>query len=170
MVVNSGKRSRRRSPQTHLGQALRIAWWSYVHRLDTDMEAAGYPERRAAMNYVFALYAQPGPITISEMGRQFDVSRQAASKIVAELRQRGYVRPVASTTDQREKVVELTPKAIEHVSARLRAAAALDRAIRDRIGADGLDRLYQVLEAVGEVSRGKAEFDPANLYRAPNLW
>jgi DNA-binding MarR family transcriptional regulator len=147
-----------------------MAWWSYVHRIDADMEAAGYPERRAAMNYVFALYAQPGPITISEMGRQFDVSRQAASKIVAELRERGYVRAVASSTDQREKVVELTPKAIEHVTARLDTAAALDRVIRDRIGDAGLDQLYRALEAVGEVSRGKAEFDPANLYRAPNLW
>jgi DNA-binding MarR family transcriptional regulator len=166
MVVSSGYGS----PQTDLGQALRIAWWSYVHRIDADMEAAGYPERRSAMNYVFALYAQPGPMTISEMGRQFDVSRQAASKIVAELTQRGYVRAVASTSDQREKVVELTPKAIEHVTARLQAAGALDREIRERVGDAGLEQLYKVLEAVGEVSRGKAEFEPANFYRAPNLW
>jgi DNA-binding MarR family transcriptional regulator len=166
MVVSSGNRS----PQTDLGQALGIAWWSYVHRIDADMEAAGYPERRSAMNYVFALYAQPAPMTISEMGRQFDVSRQAASKIVAELAQRGYVRAAASTADQREKVVELTPKAIEHVTARLQAAAALDRAIRERVGDAGLEQLYKVLEAVGEVSRGEAEFEPANLYRAPNLW
>jgi DNA-binding MarR family transcriptional regulator len=147
-----------------------MAWWSYVHRIDKEMESAGFPERRAAMNYVFALYAQPGPMTISEMGRQFDVSRQAASKIVAELRQRGYLRAVTSTTDQREKVVELTPKAIEHVVARLRAAAELDRAIREHIGKDGLDELYKALKAVGEVSRGKTDFDPADLYRAPNLW
>jgi DNA-binding MarR family transcriptional regulator len=159
-----------RSPQTDLGQALRIAWWSYVHRLDADMEAAGYPERRAAMNYVFALYAQPGPITISEMGRQFDVSRQAASKIVAELSRRGYVRTTPSPTDRREKVVKLTPKAVEHVTARRQAAGALDEAIRRRIGDAGVDRLHEVLDAVGEVSRGKAEFDPANFYRAPDLW
>ncbi len=166
MVVESAYRS----PQTDLGQALRIAWWSYVHRLDAEMEAAGYPERRAAMNYVFALYAQPGPITISEMGRQFDVSRQAASKIVAELRRRGYVETAASQADQREKVVVLTPKAIEHVAARRKAAAKLDRAIRKRIGDAGLEQLQQVLDAVGQVSRGTPDFDPANLYRAPNLW
>ena len=94
-------------------------------------------------------------MTISDIGRQFDVSRQAASKIVAELRERGYMQVTASTTDQREKVVELTPKAIEHVTARLRAAGELDRAIRERIGDAGLDELYKVLEAVGEVSRGK---------------
>lgn len=166
MVVESGFRS----PQTQLGQTMRVAWWSYVRRLDIDMEAAGYPERRFAMNYVFALYAQPGPITISEMGRQFDVSRQAASKIVAELRQRGYVDVTASTSDQREKIVELTPKAIEHVTARLRAAAALDSEIRERVGDAGLGDLYRALEAVGEVARGKADFDPANRFRAPSIW
>jgi len=166
MVVSSGPRS----PQTDLGQALRIAWWSYVHRIDAEMESAGFPERRLAMNYVFALYAQPGPMTISEIGRQFDVSRQAASKIVAELGRRGYVQATASTTDQREKVVELTPKAIEHVTTRLRAAAGLDQAIRQRLGDKGLAELYEVLHAVGQVSRGKADFDPANLYRAPKFW
>jgi len=39
----------------------------------------------------------------------------------------------------------------------------LDRAVRERIGDAGLDQLHEVLE-------GKAEFDPANFNRAPNLW
>jgi hypothetical protein len=56
------------------------------------------------------------------------------------------------------------------VTARRQAAAALDWASRERIGDAGLDELYNVLEAVGEVSPGKVDFDPANLYRAPNLW
>ncbi|BAV42848.1 MarR family winged helix-turn-helix transcriptional regulator [Mycobacterium ulcerans] len=159
-----------RSPQTPLGQVLRIAWWSYVHRVDTDMEAAGFERRRFSMNYVFALYALPGPMTISQMGRQFGVSRQAASKLVAELRDRGYVQTAPSPTDQREKVVELTPKAMEYLAARQRAAAALDRAIQQRVGADGVEQLHQILDAVGEAARGAVEFDPANLYREPDLW
>ncbi|QUR68547.1 MarR family winged helix-turn-helix transcriptional regulator [Mycobacterium spongiae] len=159
-----------RSPQTDLGQALRMAWWSYVRRLDTEMEAAGFPKRRASMNYVFALYALPGPMTISQMGRQFDVSRQAASKLVGELRDRGFVQTAASTTDQREKVVKLTPKAIEYVAMRRRAAAALDEAIRERVGPTGADELRKVLDAVGEAAWGKEGFDPVNLYRAPDLW
>jgi DNA-binding MarR family transcriptional regulator len=166
MVVESAGRS----PQTDLGQALRMAWWSYVHRIDTGLESAGYPERRFAMNYVFALYAQPAPMTISEMGRQFDVSRQAASKIVAELRADGYVRTTASSTDQREKVVELTHKAIEYVTARLRAAAEVDTAIRTRLGVDGFDKLREALQAVAEVAGETTELDPANNYRSPKLW
>lgn len=159
-----------RSPQTDLGQAIRMAWWSYVHRLDTEMEAAGYPERRFAMNYVFALYAQPGPMTISEMGRQFDVSRQAASKLVGELCREGYLQTTASATDQREKVVVLTPKAMDYVTARRRAAAELDRAIAERIGEAGLAELQRMLHAVGDVSTTGTNYDPANVYRSPKLW
>ncbi|CAM4419646.1 MarR family protein [Mycobacterium basiliense] len=159
-----------RSPQTPLGQGLRVAWWSYVHRVDTEMEAAGFERRRFSMNYVFALYALPGPMTISQMGRQFGVSRQAASKLVAELRDRGYVQTTPSATDQREKVVELTPKAIEYVTVRQRAAADLDRVIHERVGAEGARELYRILDIVGEAARGEAEFDPANLYREPDLW
>lgn len=166
MIDESGYRS----PQTPLGQALRVAWWSYVQRLDIEMAAAGFEQRRFSMNYVFALYALPGPMTISQMGRQFGVSRQAASKLVAELRDRGYVQTAVSIADQREKVVELTPKAIEYVATRRRAAAALDQTIHERIGAAGVDELYRVLDAVGEAARGEADFDPVNLYRAPDLW
>ena len=159
-----------RAPQTDLGTALRMAWWSYVRRIDRDMEAAGFPERSYSMNYVFALYAQPGPITISEMGRLFAITRQAASKVVGELRDRGYVQAAPSATDQREKVVELTPKALEFMTARLGAAAALDDAIRERIGDAGLHELHSGLAAVGEISMGTTEFDPANAYRSPRLW
>jgi DNA-binding MarR family transcriptional regulator len=104
------------------------------------------------------------------MGRLFDISRQAASKVVAELRQRGYVQTSPSTNDQREKVVELTPKSIKFVTARLVAADELDRQIRARLGAAGLDELNKALKAVGEVSTGKGDFDKANLYRSPKLW
>lgn len=147
-----------------------MAWWSYVTRLDKDMESAGFPERRFAMNYVFALYAQPEPMTISEMGRQFDVSRQAASKLVGELRRDGYVETEVSPTDQREKVVVLTPKAIEYVTARRRAAAELDHAIAERIGEGGLIELERLLHAVGEVSTAGLEYDPTNVYKSPKLW
>jgi DNA-binding MarR family transcriptional regulator len=166
----SGDNASFRLPQTDLGTALRIAWWSYVRRVDIEMEAAGFPERSNSMNYVFALYAQPGPISISEMGRLFDISRQAASKVVAELRRRGYVKATPSAVDQREKVVELTDKAIDFVTERLRAATKLDQVIRARLGEAGIHQLTDALGAVAELSTDKGDFDPANLYRSPKLW
>lgn len=159
-----------RAPQTDLGTALRVAWWSYVRRVDDEMEAAGFPDRSYSILYVFVLYAQPGPLTISEIGRLFGISRQAASKVVAELRDRGYVHTPSSSTDQREKMVELTPKALEFMTARLRMAGTLDRAIRKRIGDDGFEGLIKGLYAVCEVARGTAEVEPGYIFRPPKLW
>lgn len=169
MVVTSGDSSFRQ-PQTDLGSALRIAWWSYVRRVDIEMEAAGFSERGNSMNYVFALYAQPAPITISQMGRLFDISRQAASKVVTELCRRGYVQTTPSAIDQREKVVELTEEAIEFVTARLRTASELDASIRAHLGQAGLGELTKALATISEVSTDKGDFDPANFYRSPKLW
>lgn len=159
-----------RAPQTELGTALRLAWWSYVRRVDMEMESQGYPERIVSMNYVFALYAQPEPITISEIGRLFAITRQAASKIVADLRSRGYVEATQSAADQREKVVELTPRAIDFITARLKAAAVVDKDIRKRIGDSQFDQVLSALGEIGEIATGKGDFDPTNLYRSPKLW
>lgn len=147
-----------------------MGWWAYLQRIDTEMESAGFPERSYPINYVFALYSQPDLMTISEMSRRFAISRQAASKIIAALREREYVQVTASTTDQREKVVELTPKAINHVIARLDAAATLDRAIRARIGSDGLEELTRLLTEVCEAAMGEAGLNPTSPYRPPKLW
>jgi DNA-binding MarR family transcriptional regulator len=166
MVVESGLQT----PQTDLGEALRVAWWSYAQRIDAELASIGLPGREFPMNYVFALSAQTGPMTISEMGRQFAISRQAASKITAELRRRGYVGVVASTTDQREKVVELTAKAVELVTARRRAAAAVDREIYEHLGHVGVAELQRGLETTSEVAVGKKRVDFGNVYRSPKLW
>lgn len=166
MVVKSDVEA----PQTDFGEALRVAWWSYSQRIDAELAAIGLPGREFPLNYVFALYGQPGPMTISEMGRQFAISRQAASKITAELGRLGYVRVAASRTDQREKVVELTAKAVELVTARRSAAAALDGEICERLGSAGLAELQRAMEIVGEVSMGKKRLDFGNLYRSPKLW
>ena len=141
-----------KNPQTALGHALRVAWWSYVHRLDGEMAAAGFDQRRFPMIYMFALYAEPGATTISQMGERFSISRQAASKIVAKLRELGYVTVTPSTTDRREKVVELTPRAIEFVTARGRAAVTLDAEIRSRLDDVDFDHLHRILAVVAETA------------------
>lgn len=156
-------------PQTELGRALRMAWMSYVHRLDEQMRAAGFGERRFPMIYMFGLYAEPGAMTISEIGRRFLISRQAASKIVAELHRRGYVEVSPSAKDRREKVVELTAQAIEYVEARRQFASALDAQIHAQLGKPGLDQLHGLLAAVAETAASATRSDPPDLAGSPKL-
>lgn len=147
-MTEAGRPAGGRNPQTAFGQTLWVAWWSYAHRLDTDTAAAGFDQRRFPMIYMFALYAEPAAMTIS----RFAISRQAASKIVAKLRELGYVTVVASTSDRREKVVELTQRAIEFVTARRRAASALDAEVRRRLGDTDFDQLRRMLAVVAEAA------------------
>jgi DNA-binding MarR family transcriptional regulator len=158
-----------RNPQTALGQALRGAWWSYVRRIDAEMRAAGFGERRFPMIYLFALYTESRALTISEIGRRFAISRQAASKIVRQLGERGYLSATQSKTDRREKVVELTPRAIEYIAARRRAASALDTEIQARIGDAGLDQLHRLLQVAAQTASDTTRFDPSDFARSPEL-
>jgi DNA-binding MarR family transcriptional regulator len=159
-----------RSPQTDLGLALRIAWWSYANRVDGEMRTAGFADWRFPMIYMLALYALPSQITISQMGRQFAISRQAASKIVGQLRDLGYVDVRQSRTDQREKVIELTDSAIEYVTARRQAASRLDDQIASRLTDGAVQQLHRLLDEIAQIANGDAGFSPANLYRPPKAW
>jgi len=158
-MTEIGRPEGARNPQTAFGRALRIAWWSYVRRLDADLAAAGFDERRFPMIYMFALYAEPAAMTISQMAGRFAISRQAASKIVAKLRELGYVTVTPSTTDRREKMVELTSRAVEYLTARRRAASALDTEIQSALGGNDFDHLQRVLAAVAEIANRPGMFD-----------
>jgi DNA-binding MarR family transcriptional regulator len=87
--------------------------------------------------------------TISKIGRELGITRQGASKLIAGLRDRGYVTLRPSPADGREKLVELTPRAIDYLAAQRRAARNVERRLRAELGPDGFERLFPLLGAVG---------------------
>jgi biotin operon repressor len=108
-----GDRSERRVEPIGLGAALRIAWVGYQRRPDGAMADAGFADRRFPDGRVLPMCRDSPETTISQIGRQLGITRQGASKAVASLRNRGYVTVSASPTSGREKVVNLTPRAID---------------------------------------------------------
>jgi hypothetical protein len=134
------------APQTRtrpLGPCLRRAWVGYQIALNTEMAAAGFAERRFPDGRVLRLCDDTA-----------DVSRQAASKIVGALHERGYVAVSASGSDGREKVVTLTQLARDYLSAQRDAARRIEQRVRDDIGADALhalERLVAVLSPSPDV-------------------
>jgi DNA-binding MarR family transcriptional regulator len=95
-----------------------------------------------------ACAARP-PRTISEIGRELGITRQAASKIVAGLRDRGYVSLSPSPTDGREKVVRLTAHALDDLTARRAAERRIESELRRELGAEAFDGLSGLLDALG---------------------
>jgi DNA-binding MarR family transcriptional regulator len=132
-----------------LGGALLRAWVGYRSRLDEELAAAGFDDRGVPDGRVLRICRRSAETTISQIGRELGITRQGAGKIVASLRDRGYVTVSASTTDGREKVVTLTPRATDYLTAHRKAARRVERQVRAELGEDSLDSLYRLLTVLG---------------------
>lgn len=131
-----------------LGYALRLALAGYRRGMDRELAAAGFADRRFPDGRVLRMCSGPGETTISDVGRGLGISRQAASKIAAGLRQRGYLEVTPSPSDGREKILTLTARATQFLAARREGARAIEARLRDAIGADGVQRLFELLAAL----------------------
>jgi DNA-binding MarR family transcriptional regulator len=142
-------RARTGSRPPALGGALRRAWVGYQLQLDRRLAAAGFADRGFPDGRVLRLCAQSEEVTASQIGRELGITRQGAGKVVAALRDRGYVALRSSPSDRREKVVSLTPRAHDYLAAQRSAARQIERELRERIGSEAFESLLQLLDALG---------------------
>jgi DNA-binding MarR family transcriptional regulator len=150
----SGTTSRRDAPkrpkeQVRLGPALRRAWVGYQRRLDEKMTAAGFADRGFPDGRVLRMCSGPAETTVSQIGKQLGITRQGASKIVAGLQDRRYVTLSRSAIDGREKIVKLTPRAVDYLAAQRKAADAIESQIRSELGAEVLANLFHLADVLG---------------------
>ena len=138
-----------RTGSAPLGGALRRAWVGYRRQLDEELAAAGFGDRGFPDGRVLRLCSGADDVTISQIGRELGITRQGASKIVASLRDRGYVTLSPSPTDGREKIVRPTRRAVEFLAAQRGAARRIEARLRRELGPEAFDSLYQLLDALG---------------------
>jgi DNA-binding MarR family transcriptional regulator len=143
-------RTRGGAHPARLGSALRQAWVAYRHQLDEELAAAGFGDRGFPDGRVLRQCTGGSDVTISQIGRELGITRQGASKIVASLRDRGYVTLAISPTDRREKIVMPTRRADEFLAAQRQAAQRIEARIRDQLGPDAFEGLLELLDALGD--------------------
>jgi DNA-binding MarR family transcriptional regulator len=131
-----------------LGAGLRQAWVGYQRLLDEEMAAAGFPDRRFPDGRVLRMCARSGHLTASQIGRELGITRQGARKIVAGLRDRGYVTLEASATDRREKAVALTSRARDYLEAQRDAARHVEKQLEKQLGPEVFESLFALLGAL----------------------
>jgi DNA-binding MarR family transcriptional regulator len=146
-VSSAGSESASGTP--NLGVALRQAWVGYRRRLDEELARAGFGDRGFPDGRVLRICARGDDVTISSIGRELDMTRQGASKLVASLRERGYVTLRPSPEDAREKRVVLTARARSFLRAQQEAAGRLEAAITSDLGPAAVDGLRQLLDHLG---------------------
>lgn len=135
--------------QQTLGAALRRAWVGYQRRMDREMAAAGFGDRGFPDGRVLRSCSRSDDVTISKIGRELGITRQGASKVVAGLRERKYVTVNPSATSGREKVVQLTPLALQYLEAQRTAARTIERELQLELGDGWVDSLRLLLDALG---------------------
>jgi DNA-binding MarR family transcriptional regulator len=131
-----------------LGATLRRAWVGYQMALDAEMATAGFTDRRFPDGRVLHLCRNSEGVTISDIGRDIGISRQAASKVVAALGERGYVTISVSAADGRQKIVTLTDQARDFLKAQRLSARRIEGRVRSELGSDAygvISRLADLL-------------------------
>lgn len=146
-----------RPGQDALGLALRRAQAGYRRQVNEELAAAGFGGRRFPDARVLLMCAAPGETTISDVGRGLGITRQGASKIVAGLRERGYLEVSPSAADGREKILTLTPRAVQYLRAIRSAAGVIEARLLREIGAGGLEQFFRTLRLVA--GEGPAQGD-----------
>ncbi len=131
-----------------IGAALRRAWLGYQLRLDAAMADAGFGDRRFPDGRVLRVCADEAGSTISAIGRELGITRQGASKVVAELSNRGYVTVADSSTSKREKSVVLTSLGVDYMAHQRVAARAIEDELRAELGDATLTALGSLLAAL----------------------
>ena len=145
---------------TALGPRLAHAWIGYHRRVQERLTAAGFEDQNFPDGLILRL-ARRGDTTISDIGRELGITRQGASKLVAGLRERGYVELEKSTVDGRGKVVRPTPHARARLAAAREARRVVDAEIRTEIGDDA----FQALETLAALLTDPTDSDAADLRR-----
>jgi DNA-binding MarR family transcriptional regulator len=158
------------SPQGRLGPALRRAWLGYQRRLDAAMSDAGFDDRQFPDGRVLRLCSGPTGSTISGIGRELGITRQGAGKVVARLRDRGYVSVADSATSGREKSVTVTPRGAGYLEAQRKAARTIDAELRGALGDAGIFALSRLLDALDQDGRGDQGSLRAYLQRSGDFY
>jgi DNA-binding MarR family transcriptional regulator len=131
-----------------LGPALRRAWVGYQRQLDEKMATAGFADRGFPDGRVLRMCSGRAETTVSQIGRELGITRQGASKIVAGLRERRYVTFSPSATDAREKILKLTPRAVDYLASQRKAARAIETQIRTELGPEALASFFRLADAL----------------------
>jgi DNA-binding MarR family transcriptional regulator len=146
--------------------AAMFAGWALADELQRRIAADGLGDLRVADGVVFQ-HLVAGPRAIGDLAARMGVSQQAASKAVADLERRGYVRRVSDAADGRTRRAALTARGEAAVDAGRRHRAAIEAELGERLGPRRVEHarrtLVDVVEALGGAGavRGRRVRPPA---------
>jgi DNA-binding MarR family transcriptional regulator len=133
----------------HIGWRLWRAadWWK--REFVAGMVAAGHPWHAEARAAVLP-HVAPAGTRQADIVARMGLSKQAVQQLIAELEADGILRRDPDPADGRGKVVRYTEAGLAAQRDAARVKRAIERRMRDRMGAADFDRLFDLLKAVGD--------------------
>jgi DNA-binding MarR family transcriptional regulator len=120
-------------PALDLSLASLFAGWALADALQRRLADDGFGDLRFADGFVFQHLVE-APMAIGALAARLEVTQQAASKSIADLERRGYVRRTPDPADARGRLAALSPRGEAAVSAARRHRAALEAELAERLG------------------------------------
>lgn len=133
-----------------------LAWLagaSANEHLLAAIRSSTHPKVRNSHGYVFQ-HLLAGSRTVGELAGLLGVTQQAASKVVLELEQLGYVKRLADKADSRVRPVALTRRGLSVVERARAARATLEAQLVEQLGAAVVSEARRTLIALLAVTGG----------------
>jgi DNA-binding MarR family transcriptional regulator len=146
MPVNPANRGHGRN----LGDRLAAAGRAFNDRLIEGIQAAGYPDVRAAHSAVMP-NLDPNGTRIVDLAARAGITKQSMGELVEDLVRRGYVEVHPDPADRRAKIVALTDKGRRQSRAALRIISRMERRYRERLGDDRFEGLLATLDELARM-------------------
>ena len=148
--------------QRDFGIVLGLAYVGFVDELHAELAEKGFSDLGRHYGYVFRTL-DAGPATATAIARGLGITLQGASKLVAEMVERGYLVREPDPSDARVKVLRLGPRGESALAAARAFHRNFERRLVRRIGAERARVVREVLTAMAAADEGKA------LLTAPRL-
>ena len=132
---------------SELTALLALAFGAVVDELQRRLATLGYADVRPAHGFAFVRLTPDGA-TITALAAHLGITKQAASHMVDDLEERGYVERRAHPTDGRGKVVALTARGWACIAATEQIFADIERRWADLIGVERMEALRADLRRV----------------------
>lgn len=142
--------------QVAIPALLRHARGTYGKAMRGALEAAGYEDIPANGLYIIGGLALEKEIPLRQLIRELGITKQGAGQLVDTLVMRGYLSRSVDESDRRQLIVTLTDRGRAAADVQRAAREAIDAELLDRVGEDDVGAARRALGALVEMQRDEA--------------
>lgn len=149
-----------KNPRLMINLLTAVYWFDEALR--ASLRSGGWETVTRAQSLLLANITA-GEHRATRLARNLGVSRQAISQMLAELEDKGLIEVTVDPSDRRARIVNFSPRSAALRDAAHERLSRLEAELRDRIGAEKFNGLYDALMAEWGEPPNPDEADTAGL-------